>query len=497
MPEILFDKFEITEIVKKDDYKGVYIANHLYLGKKIFLKSLNTENLPDIKIIERFKTEAKLLAKLEHPNIIKVFDFGTYQNNFYISFEYFESKNLRYYVSKGSLNNKEKRDIAFQIYDAINYAHKNNIVHRDIKPENILIGNDFNTKVTDFGLAFSLTDSLKTGELSILGTPSYMAPEQINGQKPSKQSDIFSLGILLFELYLGKNPFLGNDINSSLNNIVNLNVQKIPEIELVPEEIRKIITVSLKRKRAERFQNIDEIIEVLKLPNRKKEKPKNLFFILVLLILIVLLFILQKKGSDFWIENDKSEALVDSIPFKSLSEMNDSMLNEIPSKNGDSVSVDGFEQSNNKNLEPTNEITNVYGGFFVECIPWGEVYIDNKLIETTPLSSPIELRAGIYNLKLIHPDYPEYEGKIKINESDTLNLRVNLNEFVGYLHPKIYPWGLVSINGKEFGESPFAAPFPVSPGKYKITIKNPNFGIYVDSIKIKRMDTLIFQYSFQ
>jgi len=93
--EILFDKFEIINCLKKDGQAGVYVANHIFLGKKILLKTLNTEGLADQTILERFKREAKILAQLDHPNLIKVLDFGTYNNFFYISFEYFESKNLR------------------------------------------------------------------------------------------------------------------------------------------------------------------------------------------------------------------------------------------------------------------------------------------------------------------------------------------------------------------------------------------------------------------
>jgi len=102
--EILFKKFEILSCYKKDEYSAVYLANHIFLDKKVFLKVLDTNSIPDSSIVERFKREAKILAKLEHPNIIKVFDFGMFNDHFYISFEYFESRNLREFLRENKLS---------------------------------------------------------------------------------------------------------------------------------------------------------------------------------------------------------------------------------------------------------------------------------------------------------------------------------------------------------------------------------------------------------
>jgi serine/threonine-protein kinase len=118
MPEaskILFDRFEITDTLKKDQHTTVYLANHIYLGKKIILKTLSTEELPDKTFLDRFKREAKILAQLDHPNIIKVLDFGTAENSFYISFEYFESKNLTKVIKENNLSNDDKISLLFTV----------------------------------------------------------------------------------------------------------------------------------------------------------------------------------------------------------------------------------------------------------------------------------------------------------------------------------------------------------------------------------------------
>ena len=185
--KILFEKFEIIETLKKDEHAAVYLANHIFLGKKIILKSLNVSTVSDNQKIERFKREAKILAKLDHPNIIKVLDFGMHGDFFYISFEYFESKNLRQILQKENLNDEEKRNLVIQLFAGLEYAHNNGIIHRDLKPENILLGENHLLKISDFGLAQAESENFVTAQYSIVGTPSYMSPEQISGETITKE----------------------------------------------------------------------------------------------------------------------------------------------------------------------------------------------------------------------------------------------------------------------------------------------------------------------
>jgi len=205
-PEILFEKFEIERCVKKDAFSAVYLANHIFLGKRIFLKTLNTKALPDPNILPRFKREAKILARLDHPNIIKVLDFGTWKNFFYISFEYFESQNLRVWLSSKKLTIGQKEHLIAQLADALNFAHDRGIIHRDLKPENILINDRLELKIADFGLAVIKDENNITEAGSVVGTPAYMSPEQIRGEELSSLSDLFNLGIIIYEMFQGKNP---------------------------------------------------------------------------------------------------------------------------------------------------------------------------------------------------------------------------------------------------------------------------------------------------
>ncbi|HSP87677.1 MAG TPA: serine/threonine-protein kinase, partial [Ignavibacteriaceae bacterium] len=223
MPEtskILFDRFEITDTLKKDQNSTVYLANHIYLGKKIILKTLSTEELPDKTFLERFKREAKILAQLDHPNIIKVMDFGTAGNSFYISFEYFESNNLRKVIKDNNLSVSDKINLCTQLFKALDSAHQRGVIHRDIKPENILVNSKLELKIADFGLAVVRDDLILTHKSSIVGTPGYMSPEQIKGEELTPQTDLFSSGIVIYELFTGVNPLIGKDISETINKIL-------------------------------------------------------------------------------------------------------------------------------------------------------------------------------------------------------------------------------------------------------------------------------------
>jgi len=260
---VLFGKFEIIDTLKKDAQTGVYLANHIYLNKRIVLKTLNTQNLKDKTILHRFKREAKILAKLDHPNIIKVLDFGTENEFFYLSFEYFEGKSLREFLKHGLPDQEEFKKIFIQILSGLQYAHQQKIIHRDLKPENILIDQNLNIKIADFGLALSENEVQVTQQESIVGTPGYMSPEQIRGEILDNRTDIFSFGIIAYELLTGINPFIGKDVASTINNILFIEFEKISEpLKNHPEELKKIILKCLEKKKENRFNSVEEILNI-------------------------------------------------------------------------------------------------------------------------------------------------------------------------------------------------------------------------------------------
>ncbi len=506
--EILFDKFEIIDCLKKDAQTGVYLANHVYLGKKIILKTLDTSKLSENSILERFKREAKILAKLTHPNIIKVLDFGTYHEFFYISFEHFESINLRELINKNNLTVEKKINLFIQLLNALKAAHKNQIIHRDIKPENILVNANLELKIADFGLALVSNEKSLTKNTSILGTPTYMAPEQINGEK-TFQTDIFSAGLVVYELFSGVNPILGDEITITINNIINFDDEKlINAIEKLPFEVRPAIKSMLQKKVELRAKNVDEVLNYLNYQNavvENKEHKKNkarihkAFLAAFPLVIILVLFLIYQKDkvpvnfADQKIANHPNKEIIVPQEVKktlpSIEMKTQKIESNKPLKNEKKENING-----NNNLESKNAL--LPGMLNVDCFPWAEVYVDDKKIDRTPLQNDIMLSPGLHEVKLVHPDFPPVIKNLEIVSQKIDTIKVNFQDIVGYLNCNIYPWGEIFVDGKSIGITPLRKPIVLLPGKYTITVKNSQYESISRQITIIAKQTLNFDYNF-
>lgn len=480
---LLFDKFQILQCLKKDIFSSVYIAHHVYLGKKILLKTLNTQELPDSTWLERFKREAKILARLDHPNIIKILDFGSHAEQFYISFEYFESNNLRTFIRKTPLTTRQKYDIFMQISRGLAAAHKANVIHRDIKPENILINEAKKVKIADFGLAIFTDEKLLTQKSSIIGTPAYMSPEQIKGNELTIQSDLFSLGIIGFEIFSGKNPFVGEDINQTINNILNLKWDKLePSLKTAPSDITLVIQKLLNSKPQDRYQNANEILkqfDSIEKPAQSKKMPFRLSYLIIPLVVLIIISVV------YFIRKDT----------KQISQLAPYVQNISPiDSTRDSSAIQEVAKTTILENHPIPEQLdvpelNAPGRFRVESFPAGEFYIDSQKIT----GEYITLSAGSHLFELVHPAYPPYREIITIAPGQEMQKTIKIDTLFGYLSCYIYPWGKLYIGEEDYGQSPFFKPFRLNPGIYSIQIQNPNYPFLTDTLSIIKKETTYYK----
>ena len=508
--DILFEKFEVIDTLKKDSHTSVYLANHIYLGKKIILKTLNTNELADKTILDRFKREAQILARLDHPNLIKVLDFGMYSDYFYISFEYFESDNLRKVIQRNNLSNESKINLVIQLLKALNIAHQNQIVHRDIKPENILVNSNLELKIADFGLALVKNEQILTQKSSIVGTPGYMSPEQIRGEDLISQTDLFSAGIVIYELFTGINPFLGREISETINNILNFNEERdLQKLSTLPENVQSAVRNMLRKNFSKRTKSALEALNYFGVQgkiyspltpepgiNFKKLKKSVLYSSAAVVLILAII--------GFWINKNLNQNEEKPIP---------NLFQDQKNKDGNTslnkreVVQNRNETDNSKNdlkeketgLSSTNDTKDKvsHGRLFVEANPWAEVYLDNKKVDTTPLKNYIQLEQGEHELKLVHSDYPPYFAKINIEPDEIKNVKINFNDYVGYLDCKIYPWGDIYINGEYKTTTPVREPIPLSPGEYTLLVKNPGFDDVEKQITITAKETINFRLNFE
>jgi len=264
--------YKILEKLGEGGMGVVYLAEDSRLKRKVVLKLLHPHMTADKQATERFEREAQAAAKLNHPNIITVHEISEHENRTFIAMEYIEGGSLRDYTSKGPIPIEKATDIVMQICHGLNEAHQSGIVHRDIKPENILINKAGLVKIADFGLARIKGITRLTKDSSTLGTLKYMSPEQLQNKEVDYRSDIWSFGVLLFEMLTGQLPFEGEYEASLMYAVINEEPKSISKLSPhCPVNLNQIVNKMLIKNPDDRFQNVEEIIATF------KSKDKELY----------------------------------------------------------------------------------------------------------------------------------------------------------------------------------------------------------------------------
>jgi len=212
---VINDRYEIHKRIGRGGMADVFSARDLLLDRQVAVKVLFPEFATDANFVERFRREAQSAASLSHPNIVNVYDWGKYEGTYFIVMEEVQGRTLAEILTTNKqLTSKQAAEIASEVAAALGFAHDNHVAHRDIKPANILIGTNGQVKVADFGIARALnapTESNLTQVGSVMGTATYFSPEQAQGAQPDPRSDLYSLGIVMYEMVAGRPPFTGEN----------------------------------------------------------------------------------------------------------------------------------------------------------------------------------------------------------------------------------------------------------------------------------------------
>ena len=262
--QIIAERYEIVEKIGVGGMAMVYLAKDLKLGRKVTFKVLKEEHLTDDFVFSKFSTEAKAAASLSNQNIVSVYDVGVQDNIHYIVMEYIDGITLKELIkSRAPFRNEEAIGVAIQIAQALSHAHANKIVHQDIKPQNILLTHSGIVKVTDFGIASAQVSSTTTTTTTPVGSVHYFSPEQARGRYVDHRSDIYSLGIVLYEMVVGNIPFEGDSSVAIAIKHINEPIPDLPKN--VSQSLRSIILKATKKLSNQRYSTVEEMLEDLKL----------------------------------------------------------------------------------------------------------------------------------------------------------------------------------------------------------------------------------------
>ena len=272
---LLGDRYQLEEKLATGGMGSVYRATDLKLGRSVALKLLAANLAEDATFVERFRREARAAAGLRHPKIANVFDAGEADDSHFIVMELAEGRDLaRLLREEGPLSEDRAVNIVDQICLALGHAHAAGIIHRDIKPANIIVGDDDSVKVTDFGIARAADESKLTVTGSVLGTAHYISPEQAEGKPLTATSDIYALGIVMFETLTGAVPFTGESLMSVALRHINDQVPPPSTIDPgISNEMDEIVARATRKAPSERYGDASEMHEALSSPRRTSDAP--------------------------------------------------------------------------------------------------------------------------------------------------------------------------------------------------------------------------------
>ncbi len=279
--QMINERYQIIRLIGEGGMANVYLAHDIILDRMVAVKILRGDLADDEKFVRRFQREAISSSSLTHPNIVGMYDVGEDNGDYFIVMEYIDGKTLKSLIKKrGALTLPEVMDIMVQLLDGVKCAHDSYIIHRDIKPQNVLILDDGTVKITDFGIATALNNNELTQTNSVMGSVHYLPPEQANGKNSTVKSDIYSIGIMMYELLTGKLPFKGDN---AVEIAIKQMRDEIPSVCLInpeiPQSIENVILKACAKNPKNRYDSVAEMQEDLKtaLDAERKNEPRYVY----------------------------------------------------------------------------------------------------------------------------------------------------------------------------------------------------------------------------
>ena len=271
---VIDERYQLSEKIGTGGMADVWLAEDTELDRNVAIKILHDRFAQDKEFVERFQREAQSAAGLQHPNVVGIFDRGVFRDTYFIAMEYVDGPSLKDLV-KGGMGTKDAIDFTRQILNAARFAHRKGIVHRDLKPQNVLIDDEGRARVADFGIARGGENSDITATGSVMGTAQYLSPEQAQGKETTPRSDIYSIGVILYEALTGRVPFEADSAVAVALKQVSETPRRPSAINPnVPPALDAVVMRALAKDPDARFKDADAFLKALEAAERAPERPR-------------------------------------------------------------------------------------------------------------------------------------------------------------------------------------------------------------------------------
>lgn len=502
-------QFTIEEKISESTTTAVYRAFDEQLHRRVLLKVLHKHLANDPDLRARFVREARACAALRSDHIVHVYDLTEIDGAPAIVMEFVEGRSLKEVIAAGEMRDADSvRTVTRHVLRGLAAAHGKGIVHRDIKPGNILVGSDGTVKVTDFGLASFVASPTVTMEGMVLGTPAYMAPEQVRGEEIDARTDLFALGATVIEVMSGERIFEGSTYSECMKKVLAFSEPDLAKYEnqSAPEFIQ-FLKQLMHPIKEERFPSatdaliaLGETVPTEPAGNGEQRSHKRRMIILVFIALLAIALIIAFG----WIiltapaeQADQSadtgvalyERSVDSLTGQSQEEKIDvPMENPVDRQQSNEPLMDGAQS-----VPPAGKDS---GKVYFTSTPWAKVFVNNQLIGETPIATPVSLAAGTHSVMFVNPSFDPIVESVTVEPLRERTVEGNFLERVGYVMCTVTPWADVYVDEQYKDTTPMTKPLMVSAGKHTLRFKNAAFTDIVREITVTAKDTVQLSLHF-